>query len=433
MSRVSFKLSRSTAVAAVLVALAASGCSTTSDGSGDSGGNAKSFTYWSMWTRNEPQAKVLQSAIKQFTADTGVKVDVQWQGRKVLDKVGPAMLSGDAPDLVDQGWDQLMPTLGTGGQLQDLSPVLKMSAGDGKTVQDVIPGKLLSILPPAKDTRTWLIPYETATVSLFYNGKNPLVTQAPKTFDDLLKICAKAKSAGKVCIGSDADQGWASQYWFDYLLNRNGGSVAEVAGDKSGAAFKDPKVLKAARQVESLVKAGYLGSSYDATKYPEQQNNWAAGKSVFFLMGSWLPSETKQFLAPGFQVRSVNFPATDDPGRTALDVVPFGFAVPKGAGHAAAAEQFIAYFLRKDQLTGVSSQAGNITPRGDIQAPAELADAAQQMQQNPARLADDNVDNDWRDKVLVPEFNKLWLSRAGADSFASGAAKANADYWKAKG
>ncbi|WP_377268673.1 ABC transporter substrate-binding protein [Peterkaempfera sp. SMS 1(5)a] len=433
MSHVSSKLCRTTALAAVLVALTASGCATTSGGSADSGGNAKSFTYWSMWTRNEPQAQVLQSAIKQFTTDTGVKVDVQWQGRKVLDKVGPAMLSGDAPDLVDQGWDQLMPTLGANGQLQDLSPVLTMDAGDGKTVKDVVPGKLLSLLPSAKGVRTWLIPYETTTVSLFYNGKNPLVTQPPKTFDDLVRICAAAKAQGKVCIGSDADQGWASQYWFDYLLNRNGGSVADIAGDRSGAAFKDPKVLKTAQQVESLVKAGYLGDEYDATKYPEQENNWAAGKSVFFLMGSWLPSETKQFLAPGFQVRSVDFPATDDPSRTGLDVIPFGFAVPKGADHAAAAEQFIAYFLRKDQLTGISTQAGNITPRADIQAPAELADAAQQAQQNPVRLADDNVDNDWRDKVLVPQFNKLWLGTADADAFVADGAKADADYWKAKG
>ncbi len=433
MSHVSSKLCRTTALAAVLVALTASGCSTTSGGSDDSGGKAKSFTYWSMWTRNEPQAKVLQSAIKQFTTDTGVKVDVQWQGRKVLDKVGPAMLSGDAPDLVDQGWDQLMPTLGANGQLQDLSPVLTMDTGGGKTVKDVVPGKLLSILPPAKGARTWLIPYEATTVSLFYNGKNPLVAQPPKTFDDLMRICAAAKFQGKVCIGSDADQGWASQYWFDYLLNRNGGSVADIAGDKSGAAFKDPKVLKTARQVRSLVKAGYLGDEYDATKYPEQQNNWASGKSVFFLMGSWLPSETKQFLAPGFQMRSVDFPATDDPGRTDLDVISFGFAVPKGADHAAAAERFIAYFLRKDQLTGVSTQAGNITPRADIQAPAELADAARQMQQNPVRLADDDVDNDWRDKVLVPQFNKLWFGTADADSFAADGAKADADYWKAKG
>ena len=35
-----------------------------------------SFTYWSMWSKDEPQAKVLQSAITAFTATSAVCADV---------------------------------------------------------------------------------------------------------------------------------------------------------------------------------------------------------------------------------------------------------------------------------------------------------------------------------------------------------------------
>ncbi|NGN66039.1 carbohydrate ABC transporter substrate-binding protein [Streptomyces sp. A7024] len=430
MPLLSSMLTRATTVAAVLATLATAGCATTDD---SGAANAKSFTYWSMWTRNEPQAKVLKSAISDFTEETGINVDVEWQGRKSLDKVGPAMLSGKAPDVVDQSFDMLLPTLAAGGQLKDVSPVLDLPVDGGKKVKDVVPGKLLSTLPKAKGARTWLVPYETATVSLFYNGKDPLVGKAPKTFDELLDICEAAKAKGKVCIGSDADQGWASLYWFDYLLHRNGGSMKELAGDKSGAAFKDPAVVKSARQVETLVKNGYLGNSYDATKYPEQQNNWAAGKSVFMLLGSWLPTEVEKFRKPGFEVRSVNFPTTGAADRTAGDVVTYGFAMPKTAKNVGPAQEFMAFFLRKQQLAGLSSKAGNITPRSDVPAPAELADAAKQLQDDPARLANEAVSNDWRDQVAVEEFNQLWLGKTDAEGFVKAAAKASASYWKAKG
>ena len=65
-------------------------------GGGKSGG---SFSYWSMWRQDEPQAKVIQAAISQFTADTGVKVNVEWTGRDVAKKIGPAMAAGKAPDM----------------------------------------------------------------------------------------------------------------------------------------------------------------------------------------------------------------------------------------------------------------------------------------------------------------------------------------------
>ncbi len=34
-----------------------------------------------MWSKDEPQAKVIQDAIAKYTEDTGVEVDVQFKGR----------------------------------------------------------------------------------------------------------------------------------------------------------------------------------------------------------------------------------------------------------------------------------------------------------------------------------------------------------------
>ncbi|MEU6972072.1 ABC transporter substrate-binding protein [Kitasatospora aureofaciens] len=430
MPHASSKPARAGAVVAALTVLA-TGCATTSTGS--SGGDSKHVTYWSMWLQTEPQAKVLQKSFDAFTAKTGIHVNVQWQGRKILDKVAPALLAGDVPDLVDQGFDRLLPALAANGKAQDLSSVLAMDTGEGHKVSDVVPAKFLDVLPKGKDGTPWMIPYESVSVALFYNGKDPLVAQPPKTWDDLLAVCKAAKAAGKSCIGTDGDSGWANEYWLDYLLNRNGGSVAALAADRTGAAFRDPAVLKSAQQIEQLVKEGYLPKGYDATKYPEQQNRWAQGESVFFLMGSWLPSETEKFKADGFEYRSVAFPTTGDATRNAVDFLPFGFAVPKGAKNVEAAGKFIAFVLQRDQLAGFSTEAKNITPRAEIPAPAELADVATQLKDQPSRLPDDNADTDWQAKVLVAQYDDLWLGRTDAAGFVDRAARASADYWKAKG
>ena len=63
----------------------------------------KQLTYWSMWTKDEPQGKVLQYVINCFQKQTGVKVDVQWLGREVLTQnVAPALNTDKVPDLIDQ-------------------------------------------------------------------------------------------------------------------------------------------------------------------------------------------------------------------------------------------------------------------------------------------------------------------------------------------
>lgn len=423
---------RSAAVSAtVLMAMTAAACTTTSESGGD--GDGKEFTYWSMWTQTEPQAKVLQESIDEFTRKTGIEVNVEWQGRKVLDKVAPALLTGDAPDLIDQSFDRLHPVVAVNGQAKDLSSVLDLDTGEGVPVKEVIPGDLLKVLPEGKDGTPWMIPYEVVTVSLFYNGNEPLAQDRPDTWEEFLAICEQAKAADKACIGTDADAPWATLYWYDYLLNRNGGSLVDLAADKSGKAWDDPAALRAAEQIEQLVDDGHIIAGYDATKYPAQQNNWASGKSLYYLMGSWLPSETQTFASKEFEYRSIDFPTTGETQSPAIDVIPFGFSIPKQADNAEAAEKFIAHFLQRDQLEGISTTAANMVPRHDIAPPEGLADAAASFNENPVRLPMDGLDADYQAKALEAVFTDLWLGKTTASEFVDAAAKASASYWKARG
>lgn len=48
---------------------------------GDAATSDITLTYWSMWNSTEPQATAIQEAIEAYTAETGIQVEVQWNGR----------------------------------------------------------------------------------------------------------------------------------------------------------------------------------------------------------------------------------------------------------------------------------------------------------------------------------------------------------------
>jgi len=113
-------------------------------------------------------------------------------------------------------------------------------------------------------------------------------------------------------------------------------------------------------------------------------------------MGSWLPSEATASLAKSggspdsIEFGSFPFPAVgDNRGEGLVQAQPIGFVIPAKARKAAAAKQFMAWFTHKDRMARIASEAKNLTPRTDIEAPSELASgtarAAQRQRDRPAR------------------------------------------------
>jgi len=425
------------ATAAVL-AVGVSACSSSksgssSSGSGGSGKSGGSFSYWSMWRQDEPQAKVIQAAVNQFTADTGIKVDVEWTGRDVAKKIGPAMAAGKAPDMWDEGADVIYGAAAQNGNAKDLSAVLDMTIPtDNQKVSAAIPSKYWDSLPKDPNGgQHWVIPYEASTAGVFYNSADPAVSGAmaaqPSTWDAFLQVCATLKTKGEPCVASEGEDSWTNGLWFDYLLNAGSVNFNDLANDKTGAAWDNPAVLKAAQQVEQLVKGGYIIPTYTATKYPAQQTNWAGGKAGFLMNGNWVTAEVaKQIPATwkyGFML---------PPGATQPDSMVFGFALTKNAKNVGQAEQFMAYFLQKKTLSGISTEAGNITPRTDIPAPAELADVQKTLSAPKLRLTFDGVAGDWTTKVWNQNYLDFWHGKTDAAAFIAKMKSDQVSFWKSQ-
>ncbi|MEY9855249.1 ABC-type glycerol-3-phosphate transport system substrate-binding protein [Catenulispora sp. GAS73] len=421
------------AVLAVGVSACSSSKSSSSSGSSGSGKSGGSFSYWSMWRQDEPQAKVIQAAITQFTADTGIKVNVEWTGRDVAKKIGPAMAAGKAPDMWDEGADVIYGAAAQNGNAKDLSAVLGMTIPtDNEKVSDAIPSKYFDSLPKDPDGgQHWVVPYEASTAGVFYNSADPTVSAAmtsqPATWDDFIKVCDALKAKSEPCLASEGEDSWTNGLWFDYLLNAGGVNFNDLATDKTGAGWDNPAVLKAAQQVEQLVKGGYIIPTYTATKYPAQQTNWAGGKAGFLMNGNWVTAEVaKQIPATwkyGFML---------PPGATQPDSMVFGFALTKNAKNVSQAEQFMAYFLQKKTLSGISTEAGNITPRTDIPAPAELADVQKTLNAPKLRLTFDGVAGDWTTKVWNQNYLDFWHGKIDAATFVSKMKSAQVSFWKSQ-
>jgi raffinose/stachyose/melibiose transport system substrate-binding protein len=412
--------------------VAMSGCT----GSGTDGDESKTLTYWSMWTEEEPQAKVIAAAIDAFTEETGIKVDVEWQGRAVLDQVAASLASGEAPDLVDQGYDRLGSALNSQNALQDISDVLDLKTVDGDAVRDVINTGIMKDIPDfGGDVSTYMIPYTISTVSLFYNADSPYVTAPPATYDQLLADCDAAKAQDIGCVVSDGDSIWAAEYWFDYLLNRNAGngSFAALIDDQTGAGWKSPDAVKTAEQVADLVSDGYMVSDYDASQYPAGANNWAAGKSLFYLMGSWVTAETQGLVGDDWTYGAGNFPSTGDDANSAVSVLPFGFAVPTAAKHADAAKDFIAFFSSPKYQDKIATEANNLTALVDGTAPANLEAVQATVNDNELRIPFDGRGGEFFSKVFDPAFGDLWLGKTTAEEFIDTMTKGSAEFWNAEG
>lgn len=354
------------------------------------------------------------------------------------------------PDLFDQAgggiWGSFLQSDGVLG----LADVYKTTPyGESETIGDVIP-KNLADLYVNKAGEPMLVPYSVTGVTTWYNGLTE--TDIPTTWDEFKAKADALKAAGRPAIAVDGDQSYYEMYWFVLSALRHGGADAinDIAKDKTGAAAEAPAIVAAANDIFPLVQGGYLPDDFNGTKWPAQQTAWADGssKTAFLTMGAWAPSETGAALEKSgvdvgktIQYRSMPFPTVDGgKGNDITWVDDFGFAIPSKAKNADAAKEFIRFFLAKDQLKGMATDALSLTPRADIPAPKELADFAAQINasakagQLVASPDGSAVNPDWAGKVLYPTVADLFNKKfATPDAFIAALKQRTIDTLAAQG
>lgn len=411
----------------------------------------KKLTYWSMWTKDEPQGKVLQYVIKCFQRKTGVKVDVQWLGRKLLTQnVAPALHTSNVPDIFDQDILQMSSAVVQAGGTQSVQDVLKMKTGEGnKTVGDAIPAAYRDF-PQIKDPKTgkiFEIPYTLLANGWWYNKKKLKHFHAPKTINQLFGDFDKAKKSGTAAISQDGDIQDYDSYYFTRIAEDYAGpdSLIKASKDKSGKSWtSNPGFLKAAQFVQRIAKGHYLISGWNSSKFPQVQDRWADGHARFIYLGSWGPSETREYLNKEGTTNTIDydsFQMPEPPGakHDVIEQMPIGFAVAKQAKHAEAAKAFISYFINRKMLAGIPAVADNLTPRKDLPVPSDLKSIKKALEDPKKEHTlfmgglNGEFGGSYVENVFFPNNYKLLQGKITAKQFVQRMQSKTAKFWKSRG
>src|SRR5690625_4745369 len=430
--------SRRTKAVALLgaVALGAAACSGGGGSAGASSEEQTEFTYWSNWNEGEAQQAVMAQAIEDFTAETGIEVNVQWQGRDNVQRLVPALNTNEVPDLVDQSYVNTYGSLVSTGQVQGLSTAWSADV-DGETLADIVPSQYLEYIDiQLDDGEYWMVPYLLTSDAIWYDaGAHPdLVDNPPQSWEQFIDLLDELKAEGHTPIALDGDIPGYNVYWFKTILLRElgPGALYDLASDETGASWDDPAVLEAAQKVQELVEGDYFIDGYQASQFPQQQQQWASGNASLLFMGSWAPAETTPYANEDFEYSSFPFPAgTHDSARVDFT----GFVVPGTAENGEAAQQFAAFFLQEEYQEMLGQEAGLLPVRQDVEVNPMLDTVME-------RLMSAEAFHQQNDGVAFPGYNDtvfwainddLVLGNITAEEFVEEAKEATISYWEDQG
>lgn len=281
------RLPLASAVAALAVgALALSGCTADSSGTGDGGDTT--MTLWHNSTTG-PGVEFWEKTVADFEGDNpGVTIEIQSIQNEDLDgKLQTALNSGDAPDIFLQRGGGKMAAMVKAGQLKDLTDVITGGA------KDEIPDAAYSA--NSLDGKVYAMPVAVLPGGLFYSQDlfdQAGITENPTTLTELEDATEALKSAGIDPIALGAKDAWPAAHWYYWLALRECSSdtLAKAADEMD---FSDECWVRAGEDLQSFAETEPFNSGLLTT--PAQQGAGSSAglianhQAAMELMGAWNP------------------------------------------------------------------------------------------------------------------------------------------------
>lgn len=396
------------------------------------------LVYWSMWNETEPQAEVIQGWIDGFAAETGIQVDVTWNGRQNQTLARTALSAGQNIDLIDQDADPLAGGLVLEGLALSLNDYLDTDALDADgSVRDVFtPGVLEAF---AVDGEAFLYPYVYNTVQFWYSKQAfaDAGVEAPATWEEFLAVNQALLDAGYDPIAAESD---VQFYQIDYLtypvVRKNGaGFLLETIADPTGEMWRDPVYLETAQQIRGLWDSGYIPSDTEGYLWPAGQQTLGLGIAGMELVGSWLPIELSELTEEGFEWGAFNFPAFEggEGSQNDLMVALLAFMITRDSAHPDEAFEFLRYAMTQENQQALADAALVGSTRQGVEWASELADGAEAAAN--AEIVFGLSDNamaiypEYTNNILFVNWSELFLGQVTAEEFVENMVADSAEYW----
>ncbi|MFF7964812.1 N-acetylglucosamine/diacetylchitobiose ABC transporter substrate-binding protein [Streptomyces sp. NPDC007903] len=266
-----------------------------------------------------------EDAVKLYEKDFP-KAKVKFSAtQKIQSTLQPRFNQGNPPDLIDNsGAEQMdMGVLVGKKQLADLTPLLDAPSYDdpSKKVRDTLRPGIVEMGQFDGDP-VWILNYAYTVYGVWYSQKalDGLDEKYPETWDDMLKVCAKAKKKGIA--------GWTYAGKYPYYLpfslypmiaKVGGREVLDAIDNLEPNAWKHPAVKACFEAYYELFKKGYILRGTPGLDHIQSQTAWAKGKALFIPNGSWVENESANVIPGDFNL-AVSAPS----GLDSSDKLPFG-------------------------------------------------------------------------------------------------------------
>ena len=390
------------------------------------GKKSEKLVYWSMWNEAEPQGQVIAEAVREFEKETGIKIEVNFNGRDIRKTLQPALDAGETIDIFDEDIERVAKTWGK--YLLPLDSFIDKSypTTGGKAYKDVVNTLLLSVARDLGDGTVKNIPYQPSAFVTLYNKDlfaKAGIASPPATWDEMLDACAKLKAIG--VYGITVDDAYMAAL-FGYCIDRLVGRETALKMVQNND-FAGPQVLAFGRIWENMAKKGYIIPKAASNIFPAGQvEDIATGKAAMYLNGTWLPNEIKGN-APDMNWGEFAWPAIAPTG-DGIEANHFGsqsFGINKDSKHAEEAFRFIVYMTTGKWDERLASESIGIPVANDSEWPAQLADAKVIVDSTTKRLpyACGMEDSSDINAKIKENFAKLITGAHTAQSFADAMTK----------
>lgn len=217
--------------------------------------------------------------------------------------------------------------------------------------------------------RTSVLPYSVMAASVIYNKRlfDEHSVEIPQTWDELLDMCERLKSAGVAPFYATFKEPWTiAQGWFDYAV----GGLVDVAdffaklkeegtgvGPDSPVSFQKDFAEPVTRMKDLAER--YTNSDAASRGYGDGNLAFAKEEGAMYLQGPWALGEIAK-TNPDLELGTFPLPMSDTPGDRQVRVnIDLAAWIPEGSRHKQAARTFLQYLFRPEVMNAYNkSQLG---------------------------------------------------------------------------
>ncbi len=300
---------------------------------------------WDTFTE-EKQSAGMEKIIANFKeANPNIEIVREAQ---TIDDIRPVLqttlAAGTGPDIMyyDTG-PGYAGILVKAGLLLDLDSAYKDNGWDSRIFSWVKEGVTF-------DGKAYGIGNEIDFIGVYYNKKifSELGVSEPKTYEEFIQICDKAKAAGYTPIAfADGDK-WPAYHQFSIMANNIAGKEKLDKVLYGDGTWDDPDFVKSIQLFfVDMNKAGYLLPDTTAIKYTDGNAFFYSGKAAMHMTGTWLISEITDN-AKDFETGFFFFPSIEGKPVLPPGGLGSGYFVSSKTAHPEEAIKFLDYLFSEE-------------------------------------------------------------------------------------